>query len=89
MPKLKTKSGAKKRFKVTATGKSDVRPSRQTSRHDQADEEADPSASRHQRAVQDRWRQRQEVLLAERLIASTIIATSAATFAAIRTSSHL
>ena len=67
MPKLKTKSGAKKRFKVTATGKS---PRRQAPRHDQADQEADSSASRHPRAVQDRRRQHREILLAERLIAT-------------------
>src|SRR6202035_1291004 len=46
----------------------DACPARQASRHDQADEEADSSAPRHPRAVQDRRRQRQEVLLAERLI---------------------
>jgi ribosomal protein L35 len=57
MPKLKTKSGAKKRFKVTATGKV-------------MDQEADSSASRHPRAVQDRRRQHQEILLAVRLIAT-------------------
>src|SRR6201996_8396323 len=46
----------------------DACPARQASRHDQADEEADSSAPRHSRAVQDRRRQRQEILLAERLI---------------------
>ena len=35
MPKIKTKSGAKKRFKVTATGKVLYAQSRQTPRHDQ------------------------------------------------------
>ena len=70
MPKLKTKSGAKKRFKVTATGKVMAGPRRQAPRHDQADQEADSSASRHPRAVQDRRRQHQEILLAERLIAT-------------------
>src|ERR1700716_2043063 len=48
------------------------RPARQAPRHDQADEEADSSAPRHPCAVQDRRRQRQEVLLAERLIALAI-----------------
>src|ERR1700761_7489665 len=46
----------------------DACPARQASRYDQADEEADSSAPRPPRAVQDRRRQRQEVLLAERLI---------------------
>ena len=36
MPKMKTKSSAKKRFKVTATGKVIVRPGWQAPRHDQA-----------------------------------------------------
>jgi len=78
MPKLKTKSGAKKRFKVTATGKVNGRPARQAPRHDQADEEADSSAPRHARAVQDRWRQHQEILPAERLIVLAIPLSRAA-----------
>ena len=41
MPKLKTKSGAKKRFKITGTGKVNT-SSRQTPRHDQADHQDDP-----------------------------------------------
>ena len=36
MPKMKTKSGAKKRFKFTANGKIKTRPGRQAPRHDQA-----------------------------------------------------
>jgi len=36
MPKLKTKSGAKKRFKITASGKVKYAPARQAPRHDQA-----------------------------------------------------
>jgi len=69
MPKLKTKSGAKKRFKVTATGK--VLHAQRGKRHGmiKADEEADQTAPRHPRAVQDRRRQHQEILPAERLIA--------------------
>ena len=70
MPKIKTKSGAKKRFKMTGTGKVLYAQSRQAPRHDQADQEADPPAARHQRAVQDRRRQHQEVLPAQRLTGS-------------------
>src|SRR5881227_2893947 len=77
MPKLKTKSGAKKRFKVTATGKV-MHAQRGKPRHDQADQEADPPAPRHPRAVQDRWRQRQEILLAERLTGRGILKNSQA-----------
>ena len=51
MPKLKTKSGAKKRFKITASGKVKYQQ----------------TGKRHQRAVQVRRRQHQEVLAAERL----------------------
>src|SRR6202040_3824287 len=47
-------------------------PRRQAPRHDQADQEADSSASWHPRAVQDRRRQHQEIFLAERLIATAI-----------------
>ncbi len=36
MPKMKTKSAAKKRFKITATGKVQVGRGRQAPRHDQA-----------------------------------------------------
>ena len=67
MPKLKTKSGAKKRFKVTATGK--VMHAQRGKRHGMIKR---TSAPRHPRAVQDRRRQHQEVLLAERLIAHAI-----------------
>ena len=69
MPKLKTKSGAKKRFKVTATGK--VMHAQRGKRHGmiKRTKKQNSSAPRHPRAVQDRRRQRQEVLLAERLIA--------------------
>src|SRR5712691_9382552 len=42
----------------------------QTPRHDQADEEADPPIARDQRAVQDRRRQHQEILPAQRLNAA-------------------
>ena len=69
MPKLKTKSGAKKRFKITGTGKVLYAQPRQAPRHDQADQQADPPAARHRRPVQDRRRQHQEVLPAQRLIA--------------------
>ncbi len=53
MPKMKTKSGAKKRFKITGTGKVLYAQSRQAPRHDQADQRsrsascaAPPSCSR-------------------------------------------
>ena len=46
MPKMKTKSGAKKRFKITGTGKVIYAAARQAPRHDQADQEADPPALR-------------------------------------------
>ena len=36
MPKMKTKSGAKKRFKLTATGKVKMQPRRATPPSDQA-----------------------------------------------------
>src|SRR2546423_9059741 len=42
-------------------------PRGQTSRHDQADQEADPPVARRGRDVQDRRRAHQEVLAAERL----------------------
>ncbi len=70
MPKIKTKSGAKKRFKVTGDRQGPLRAVAQAPRHDQAHQEADPPVARHQRAVQDRRRQHQKVLSAERLTAS-------------------
>ena len=73
MPKIKTKSGAKKRFKITGTGKVVAAHRGQASRHDQADQEADPPAARHRRAVQDRRRQHQEILDAQRLIRSLAV----------------
>ena len=67
MPKLKTKTGAKKRFKITGTGK--VIYAQRGKQHGmiKRDEEADPQSARHGGLVQDRRRQRQEVLPAERL----------------------
>ena len=59
MPKIKTKSGAKKRFKVTGTGKGPLCPVAQAPRHDQAHQKTNPPVARHQRAVQDPWRQNQ------------------------------
>ena len=69
MPKLKTKSGAKKRFKVTASGK--VKYAQRGKRHGmiKRTKKQIRQLARHQRAVQDRRRQHQEILLAERLIA--------------------
>ena len=68
MPKLKTKSGAKKRFKITAQGK--VKYQQSGKRHGMIKRttKTDSRASRHPRAVQDRWRQHQEILSAKRLI---------------------
>ena len=65
MPKMKTKSGAKKRFKVTAHRQGAVCPARQAPRHDQAHQQADPQSSRDPGPVQVRWRQRHQVLPAE------------------------
>ncbi len=67
MPKLKTKSGAKKRFKITGYRQGALCPARQAPRHDQADQQADPQPARHQRAVQERRRQYHQVFPAERL----------------------
>jgi large subunit ribosomal protein L35 len=64
MPKLKTKSGAKKRFKVTAGGK--VLYQQSHKRHGM-DQKANPPVARHLRAVQDRRRQDQKILFAQRL----------------------
>src|SRR4029077_15563798 len=44
----------------------------QAARHDQADQEADPPIAWHQYAVQDRRRQHQEVLAAQRLAVRAI-----------------
>jgi len=62
MPKLKTKSGAKKRFKITGTGKV-VYAHAASPRHDQTHHQADPQSAWHERVVQDRRRQRQEFFL--------------------------
>ena len=67
MPKLKTKSGAKKRFKITGTGK--VVYAQSGKRHGmiKRTHQADPRSARHGGYVQDRRRQGQEILPAERL----------------------
>ena len=67
MPKLKTKSGAKKRFKITGTGK--VVYAQRGKRHGmiKRTRQADPRSARHVDSVQDRRRQGQEILPAERL----------------------
>ena len=56
MPKLKTKSGAKKRFKITGTGKVDVRPGRQAPRDDQADDKQIRNLRGTTDHVRVRWR---------------------------------
>ena len=67
MPKMKTKSGAKKRFKVTATGK--VLHAQRGKRHGmiKRTNEADPQSSRDEGPVQVRRRHYQEILPALRL----------------------
>ena len=67
MPKLKTKSGAKKRLKITGTGKVVYAQSGKRYGMIKADHQADPQQARHRDPVQDRRRQHQEVLPAERL----------------------
>src|SRR5579864_2041080 len=62
--------GRQKALQGDCQRQGDACSARQAPRHDQADEEADSSAPRHPRAVQDRRRQRQEILPAERLIAA-------------------
>ena len=51
MPKLKTKSGAKKRFKFTATGKIKHGQARQAPRHDQASNEQIRTPAGHHGAL--------------------------------------
>ena len=51
MPKLKTKSGAKKRFKMTATGKIKAGTGGQAARHDQADREVRAQCTRLRRSL--------------------------------------
>ena len=67
MPKLKTKSGAKKRFKITGTGK--VIYAQSGKRHGMIKRTTKQIRNLRGTAddVQDRRRQRQEVLPAERL----------------------
>ena len=67
MPKLKTKSSAKKRFKITATGK--VLYTQRGKRHGmiKRTNKQIPEFARHRRAVQKRWRQDHKILSAERL----------------------
>ena len=67
MPKLKTKSGAKKRFKITGTGK--VVYAQAGKRHGMIKRTTKQIRNLRgtSRSVQDRRRQHQEVLPAERL----------------------
>ena len=67
MPKLKTKSGAKKRFKLTGTGK--VVYVQRGKRHGMIKRTPKQirRSARHRDPVQDRRRQGQEILSAERL----------------------
>src|SRR5215470_19272225 len=64
--------GRKKALQGHRLRKGAFRPIRQAPRHDQADHQADPRASRHQGAVQDRRRPDQEILVAERLTSRRI-----------------
>ena len=68
MPKMKTKSGAKKRFKVTGTGK--VLFAQRGKRHGmiKRTKKFIRNAPRHGSPVQVGRRQHQEILPAERLI---------------------
>ena len=59
MPKMKTKSSAKKRFKVTGTGKVVAAQGRQAARDDQADEQVHPQRTGHDRSVRRRCEDRQ------------------------------
>src|SRR4051794_28406460 len=59
--------GRQKALQGDGDREGDVSSRWQAPRHDQADEKANSSAPRHPCAVQDRRRQYQEVLLAERL----------------------
>ena len=54
MPKMKTKSGAKKRFSHDRDRQSESRASGQAARHDQADEEIHPRRTRHHPACPSR-----------------------------------
>ena len=54
MPKMKTKSSAKKRFKVSATGKVIGSPGWQTARHDQAQQQVPAQRTRHDSIVRAR-----------------------------------
>ena len=67
MPKIKTKSGAKKRFKVTGSGKVLYAQSRKRHGMIKRTKKQIRQLRRHQRAVQDRRRQHQKILFAERL----------------------
>ena len=71
MPKMKTKSGAKKRFKITGTGK--VMFAHQGKRHGMIKRTTKQIRQLRgtARPVQDRRRENQEVFPAQRLIAAT------------------
>lgn len=52
MPKMKTKSSCKKRFKVTAKGRVVAGQSRQAPRHDQTHQQVHPQRAWHHDALQ-------------------------------------
>ena len=54
MPKMKTKSGAKKRFKMTGTGKVKAAGPGQAPRHDQAHGQVRAQGARHHGAERQR-----------------------------------
>ena len=54
MPKLKTKSSAKKRFKVTATGKGNDGPSRKKARYDKKNKFTNKKIKRNNHDVKAR-----------------------------------
>ena len=78
MPKIKTKSGAKKRFKITGSGK--VLSAHAGKRHGMIKRTTKQIRDHrgHSRSVQDRRRQHQEILPAQRLIAKDQSPISAA-----------
>src|ERR1700719_3086854 len=69
--------GRKKALQGHCHRKGALRSVGQAPRYDQADHQADPRASRHQGVVQDRRRQDQEILVAERLTAALTIIPAA------------
>ncbi len=66
MPKMKTKSGAKKRFRFTAAGKSEAWGRGQAPRHNEAGQSLPASGDRHGNRVRARYPDHQAQLLSVR-----------------------